>query len=273
MTDKKDESTSKKIGKFLSKTVFDASKIAYDKTRKIAKEEIFGSEDIENIQVKRPERPTDTGRVKFASRVKPMKTYSQGMRTVDFFKRNPEKESLVPSIDGLVSFSVLLAPFALLLGLLLLSNLINEGIAFILLILYLLFIAIPGGYLGLDAILAGVRSAITGGITTATSIVKGIFEFFLFFLRGLVELFLLFVNSLFGFARDAFQTIADYLVFGAVYLLFVAGIVLFAMNINLWEQLSSSLFLLSFVVLLPSLLPASLAHRQYLLWKLNKNSN
>ena len=120
MTDKKDESTSKKIGKFLSKTVFDASKIAYDKTRKIAKEELFGSEDIEKIQVKRPERPSNTGRVKFVSSMKPMKTYSQGMRTVDFFKRNPEKDSLMPSIDGLVSFSVLLAPFALLLGLLIL---------------------------------------------------------------------------------------------------------------------------------------------------------
>lgn len=259
MTNKK-ESTTKKIGRFIGKKAVDAGNIIDKELRKgvkIARDE-FKDFDIGNIVVEPTKKPKDESRVEFTRRIRPTKTYTQANRTVQFFSRNPEKKEMNPGIDGLVSFSILLAPFAVILGILLLYTNFDEFLAISLFLLYVLLIAIPGAYLGLDAIFAGARSVIRGGTTTAVAIVRGFAEFVYLLLQGLLELFILTFNSL-----------VDYIVFVIVYVFFAGGIWIILLNLQLELK---TVFILGFLVLIPSLLPASIAHRYWVLWKLGRES-
>lgn len=272
MNEKK-ESATKKLGRFLGKKAVDAGHIIDREIRKagkIARDE-FKEFDVGNIVVKPTERPKNESVVHFTRRARPTKTYTQANRTVQFFSRNPDKKEMNPGIDGLVSFSILIAPFALLIGALIIFTDFNEILAIILLFLYAILIAIPGAYLGLDAIFAGARSVIKGGTTTAIAIFRGFFEFISLMIQGIAELFLLVINGLFGFAKGAFDTLADYIVFVGVYTLFAIGIYFFLQFLEI-NQISSSFIVLGFLVLLPALLPASIAHRYWLLWRLNRQS-
>ena len=271
MSEKK-ESKSKKLGRFLGKKAVEAGSIInreITKAGKIAREE-FKDFDIGNIVVEPIKRHgEEESRVQFTRRVRPTKTYTQANRTVQFFSRNPNKKELNPGIDGMVSFSILIVPIAFILGILILFFDFNEILAVLLFILYLLFIAIPGAYLGLDAIFAGARSVIVGGTTTIVAIFRGFVEFCYLMIRGLGELAILVLSGMFGFLRGAFDTLADYIVFGVVYILCAGGLWLLLLNLPL-ELETRSIIVLGFIILLPALLPASIAHRYWLIWKLNR---
>ncbi|MHA2225538.1 MAG: hypothetical protein ACXAC8_10065 [Candidatus Hodarchaeales archaeon] len=263
------ESATKKLGRFLGKKVVDAGHIIDKEIRKagkIARDE-FKEFDIGNIVVEPIKKPKGESRVQFTRRVRPTKTYAQANRTVQFFSHNPEKKDMNPGIDGLVSFSILVAPFTLLIGALILFTNFDEFLAVLLFFFYVLFIAIPGAYLGLDAIFAGARSVIVGGKTTVVAIFKGFLEFISLMVRGIMELLILVTNGLFGFLRGAFDTLADYVVFAVVYVISAGGLWILLLNLQLELK---TLVVLSFIVLLPALLPASIAHRYWLLWKLNR---
>jgi len=272
MNEKK-ESTTKKLGRFLGKKAVDAGHIIDREIRKagkIARDE-FKEFDVGNIVVKPTERPKDESVVHFTRRARPTKTYTQANRTVQFFSRNPDKKEMNPGIDGLVSFSILIAPFALLIGALIIFTNFDELLAILLLFLYAILIAIPGAYLGIDAIFAGARSVIKGGTTTVITIFRGFFEFLSLMVQGITELLILVLNGLFGFAKGAFDTLADYIVFIGVYTLFAIAIYFVLQLLNI-TQISGSFIVLGFLVLLPALLPASIAHRYWLLWRLNRES-
>ena len=267
------ESTTKKLGRLLGKKVVDAGHVIDREIRKagkIARDE-FKEFDITNVTVEPPKKPKGESIVHFTRRARPTKTYTQANRTVQFFSRNPEKKEMMPGIDGLVSFSILIVPFALLIGVLIVFTNFDELLAVILLFLYTILIAIPGAYLGLDSIFDGARSVIKGGATTLVAFFRGFFEFISLMVQGFVELCLLVLNGLLGFAKGAFNTLADYIVFIGVYTLFAIGIyfLLQAIEIN---QITDSFIILGFLVLLPALLPASIAHRYWLLWRLNHQS-
>lgn len=267
----KKESTTKKLGRFLGKKAVDAGHIIDRELRKagkIARDE-FKDFDITNVTVEAPKKPKGESIVHFTRRARPTKTYTQANRTVQFFSRNPEKKEMNPGIDGLVSFSILIVPFAVLIGALIILGILNELMAIFLLFLYAILIAIPGAYLGLDSILAGARSVIKGGTATVMAIFRGFFEFISLLLQGIAELCLLLLNGLFGFAKGAFETLADYIVFIGVYIIFAGVIYIFLQLINI-DQITTSFIVLGFLVLLPALLPASIAHRYWLLWRLNR---
>lgn len=272
MSEKK-ESTSKKLGRFLGKKAVEAGSIInreITKAGKVAREE-FKDFDIGNVVVEPIKRHTkEESRVQFTRRVRPTKTFTQANRTVQFFSRNPEKKVMNPGIDGMVSFSILIVPIALILGILILFN-FNEILAVLLLFLYMIFIAIPGAYLGLDSILAGARSVIKGGTTTMVAVSRGFVEFCYLMIRGLGELALLVFSGMFGFLKEAFVTFSDYVVFSVVYIISVGGIGLIMLNLPL-ELETESIIVLGFVILLPALLPASIAHRYWLIWKLNQQT-
>ncbi|MFX0185946.1 MAG: hypothetical protein ACFE95_22910 [Candidatus Hodarchaeota archaeon] len=272
MTEEK-ESRTKKLGRFLGKKVVDAGHIIDREIRKagkIARDELKEL-DIANVVVEPPKKPKNESTIHFTRRARPTRTYAHANRTIQFFARNPEKKEMNPGIDGLVSFSILIAPFAVLIGGLIIFTNLDEIVALLLLFLYAILVAIPGAYLGLDSILAGARSVIKGGTTTLIAISRGFIEFLILMVQGIAELFILLINGLFGFAKGAFDTLADYMVFVGVYILFSVGIYFFLQIINI-NQISSSFIVLGFLVLVPALLPASFAHRYWLIWRLNRNS-
>ncbi|UCG02076.1 MAG: hypothetical protein JSW11_21090 [Candidatus Heimdallarchaeota archaeon] len=270
---KEKESTTKKLGRFLGKKVVDAGHIIDREIRKAGKtaRDEFKEFDITNVTVEPPKKPKGESIVHFTRRARPTKTYTQANRTVQFFSRNPEKKEMNPGIDGLVSFSILIVPFAVLIGALIIMGLLDEPLAIILLILYAILIAIPGAYLGLDAIFDGARAVIKGGTTTLIAIFRGFIEFISLMIQGIAELCLLLLNGLFGFAKGAFDTLADYVVFIGVYTLFAVGIYFLLQVIEI-NQITNSFIILGFLVLLPALLPASIAHRYWLLWRLNRQT-
>jgi hypothetical protein len=272
MTEEK-ESRTKKLGRFLGKKVVDAGNIIDREIRKagkIAREE-FQDFDIGNVVVEPPKKPKNESKIHFTRRARPTRTYARANRTIQFFARNPEKKEMNPGIDGLVSFSILITPFALLIGGLIIFTNLNEFMAIFLLFLYAILIAVPGAYLGLDSILAGAQSVIKGGTTTLIAISRGFIEFIFLMVQGIAELFLLLINGLFGFAKGAFDTLADYVIFIGVYIVFAVGIYFSLQIINI-NQISSSFIVLGFLVLLPALLPASFAHRYWLIWRLSRSS-
>ena len=273
MSEKK-ESTSKKLGRFLGKKAVEAGSIInreITKAGKIAREE-FKDFDIGNVVVEPIKRHTkEESRVQFTRRVRPTKTFTQANRTVQFFSRNPEKKVMNPGIDGMVSFSILIVPIALILGILILFFDFNEIFAVLLLFLYMIFVAIPGAYLGLDSIIAGARSVIKGGTTTMVAAARGFVEFCYLMIRGLGELALLVFSGMFGFLKEAFVTFSDYVVFSVVYIISTGGIGLLMLTLPL-ELETKSIIVLGFLILLPALLPASIAHRYWLIWKLNQQT-
>ncbi len=281
MNEKK-ESASKKLGRFLGKKAVEAGNIInreITKAGRIAREE-FKDFDIGNVVVEPIKRHSkEESRVQFTRRVRPMKTYTQANRTVQFFSRNPDKKVMNPGIDGMVSFSILITPVALLLGILIIFLDFNVLLAMILFFLYILLVAIPGAYLGLDAIFAGARSVIMGGTTTIVAIIRGFFEFCYLMIRGLGELALLVFSGMFGFLRGAFDTFADYVVFAIVYILSAGGLWALSLLIDLPRIIQDTprlagyeIIVLGFIILLPALLPASIAHRYWLIWKINRET-
>lgn len=268
MSDNK-ESKSRRLGRTLGKKIVEAGNIIdreIKKAGKIAREE-FKEFDIGNVVVEPLKRHKNEGRVQFTTRARPMKTYTQANRTVQFFTRNPDKSEINPGIDGLVSFSILIAPMAALLGFLIIATNFDELFALILLLLYTILIAIPGAYLGLDSIIAGANLAIKGGTATAIAVGRGFVEFVYLMLLGFWELLVLALDGLFGFTKGAFETISDYVAFIAVYITFVGGIWFLIQVLSIQID---SLIVLSFIVILPALLPASIAHRYWFLWRINQ---
>jgi hypothetical protein len=263
----KDESTTKKLGRFFGKKAVEAGNIINREMKragKIAREEISDI-DFGNVVVKPSQKPKNESYIRFTRRERPTKTYTQAHRTVQFFTRNPDKKEMNPGIDGLVSFSILMTPIALIIGSLILFTDLNEFIALFLLFMYTLFIAIPGAYLGLDSILAGARSVILGG----ASVFRGFLEFIKLIFKGVIELGILMLNSMFGFLKGAFDTVADYVVFIIVYVIFAGGIWVILLSLQLELE---TLVVLGLMVLIPALLPASIAHRYWLIWRLGRNS-
>lgn len=263
----KEESATKKLGRFLGKKAVEAGNVInreMKKAGKIARDELSDI-DIGNIVVKPSQRPKNESRVHFTHRARPTKTYTQASRTVQFFSNNPDKKEMNPGIDGMVSFSILLTPFALLIGLLILYLDLDHFMALFFLLIYTIFIAIPGAYLGLYSIFAGARSVLLGG----ASVFRGFLEFFKLMIQGVIELCILVLDSLLGFAKDAFDTVADYVVFIIVYAFFAGGIwaILLTLELPLEEVI-----ILGLMVLIPALLPASIAHRYWLIWKLGRKT-
>ena len=264
----KDESTTKKLGRFFGKKAVEAGNVINREMRKagkIARDELSDI-DFGNVVVKPSQKPQNESYVRFTRRERPTKTYTQAHRTIQFFSKNPEKKEMNPGIDGLVSFSILMTPIALLIGILILFTNLDEFVALFILFLYTLFIAIPGAYLGLDSILAGARSVILGG----ASVFRGFLEFIKLIFQGVIELGILLLNSMFGFLKGAFDTVADYVVFIIVYAIFAGGI--WAILLTLQLELGTGFVVLGLMVLIPALLPASIAHRYWLIWRLGRES-
>ncbi|MHA2239887.1 MAG: hypothetical protein ACXAB2_16225, partial [Candidatus Hodarchaeales archaeon] len=68
---------------------------------------------------------------------------------------------------------------------------------------------------------------------------------------------------------DAFETVADYVIFLIVYVLFSGSIWIILLSLNLELE---TLLLFGLLVLIPALLPASIAHRYWLIWKLGRET-
>ncbi len=212
----------------------------------------------EKVEVKPPSKPTNQSTFQFVRQVRPVKTYTQARRTVEYVEKHPEATTIKPGLDGLVSFSLLLVPAAFILGIMLLQGWIGETAAFFLLLLYVLLVAIPGGYLGIDGLAAGA---------------KGILDGFLLFFKTIWELAILTISGLgsllFGFARGAFDVLEDYIGFVSVFLLSSVGLY-FLLESIFPGKIASSPFLLTLMVIFPALFPAALVHRQYKLWRLRQ---
>ncbi|MFW9994998.1 MAG: hypothetical protein ACFFD4_23355 [Candidatus Odinarchaeota archaeon] len=245
-------------------------------------EEIKKTPVLKNVTVNKEEfreKPEDWKRREFYVKAKPARSYTQTVRTVHEAFRAPERKeekkprdpAITPGMDGLLSFSLLLAPFAIFLGILYALFAVPETVLIVLFILYLLLIAIPGAYLGVDAIFYGARYTIVGGVETARFFGAALVEFMKLLVLGLWELFMFFVTGLFGFMRGAFNSFESWWAFAFAYV--VSALVLFFGFIYLFPQLGIeiSLIKVGLLVLLPSLLPASLAHRQWSLYRYRRD--
>jgi len=249
----------------LAKSAIDASKIIVGAVAVKAADEI-----VKHLNY--PERPKNQSRREFARKRKPTKTYTQAARWLKQEKnqlnRNIQQNDttiLRPGIDGLISFSILLAPFTIFLGLLFISG-VEEIFLIIILTLYVLLIAIPGSYLGLDAIFYGGKTFVAEGGRTFWAMI-------VIFWRGLVELFYIFTNLITQIFRETFREAQEYWVFTFVYI---------GSALSLWVFFSqvisfSSITAIILFVVIPALLPASLLHGLWTnyLWKkkikINKN--
>ncbi|MHA2296681.1 MAG: hypothetical protein ACXAEU_11350 [Candidatus Hodarchaeales archaeon] len=254
-------------------------------------EEIKKAPVLKNITVDKKEfreRPEDWNRRQFYVKAKPTRSYTQSVRTIHHaFKAKEEREpehkkedryhrdpAITPGMDGLLSFSVLLAPFAILLGIVYVLFNVDETILIVLFVFYLLLIAIPGAYLGVDAIFYGARYTIKGGVETARFFGASFVEMLRLLVLGIWELFMFFVNGFFGFMRGAFDSFESWWAFAFAYI--VSGLVLFfGINALLPEMFyvrgifSVTRFVL--LVVLPSLLPAAFAHRQWSLYRYRRD--
>ena len=150
--------------KNVAKTAVDASKLLMGVAA------IKAVDELQKIVLKYPERPKEQSRRKFAQKQKPTRTYTQAARWIYQEDQSPQKKQekdtkkplLHPGFDGIISFSLLLVPFTILLGILLVvAPGIDEFLLIILLIFYTLLIALPGAYLGLDAIYYGGKSYVS----------------------------------------------------------------------------------------------------------------
>ena len=259
MNNKKKPSTAEKIGRIALGT----GKIAISELIEKATKEINAGK--EKVRVSYPVRPENESRVKFVKKVRPAKTYVNANRNVSIWesfsnkKENIGKHSIPfiePSNDGLVSFSLLLAPVAFLLGLIYALNIYrNQFGLFFLLLIYILFVAIPGSYLGLSAVIATGKTAIYGGKETLRFFVEVIHVF----IRGLWELIFLAVTNIWTF-------IFRYWAFSLTYLI-SCSILFFGVN-AVWSDIEVNnilSFSFIFLILLPALFPASIAHRQWVI--------
>lgn len=264
MNNKKKPSTAEKIGRIALGT----SKVAISELIEKATREInLGKE---KIHVNYPEKPKDQSKFNFVKKVRPAKTYVNANRNVSIWESLTNKKENVgkhgipfiePSNDGLVSFSLLIAPVAFLLGLLYALDIYTSkfGLFFILLI-YILFVAIPGSYLGISAILATGKTAIYGGKET----IRLLLEIVYLFLRGLWELIFLTVTNI-------WTMVFKYWAFTTSYL--VSCSILYIIVNSVWPTINlDNIFSFSFIflILLPALFPASIIHRQWVIYEFKK---
>ncbi|MHA1990538.1 MAG: hypothetical protein ACW981_09900 [Candidatus Hodarchaeales archaeon] len=288
---KEEESKAKKKDNSFSKKAIDASKVL------VGTLAVKAVDEISKIVVDYPKKPKDVSRREF-SKTKPTKSFTKAARTVKFWENNPEfipqseekrgesgeykqkrrffdpdysqqknvqKYSVVPGLDGLVSFSILLAPFAILLGIinqLFKDNLFIDILLWFLLFIYILFIALPGAYLGLDAIRDGTKALLVNSGATIKFGLKGIYYFFKIFFQGIYELFVLFFASFFENAFDYWVFITSYVV--SFIILFLVADTIFVGGI--------APFTLFVLVIIPALLPASVLHRYWMLFRFNRRT-
>ncbi len=245
--------------KKLGLLALDATKVIATEASRYALESIKQAiQKGEKIEVRPPQKPKNQSTFQFVRQVRPIKAYTQAKRTIEFVEKHPDATNIKPGLDGLVSFSLLLVPAAVILGLLLLQGIVNEFMVLFLLMLYVIFIAIPGGYLGIDGLAAGAKGVLDGFVL----FFKTMWELGVLALSGLAMLF-------FGFAKGAFTVIEDYIGFLSVFLLSSVGLY-FLFDSLTGGKVSSSVFLILLLVVFPALFPASLIHRQYKLWKLQQ---
>lgn len=259
----------------IARRAIDASKIM------VGVAAVKAADEIQRVVLKFPEKPENKSRREFA-REKPTKTFTQAARWVHDVKSTEKKEDkkkgtvftkhdsgeplLRPGMDGLISFSLIVAPFAIILGLLFSQDIISVGALLILFIAYIAFIAVPATYLGLDAIYYGAKES-----TEVLKFGSRIFIQALILLwKGFVELVLLFLNFLFTIIRAAFEGTREYWAFFLTYVLTIgvlSMIVTQFLTIDLGEV--DSVILILTLVLIPGLLPASLIHGLWtsLLWR------
>ena len=317
--DDKKKDKSSQVGRIAGKMFVDASKLVFKTAADEVEKKVSFSRPVEDeekpypsrkaremlrdviksderVVVAPPERPDGVTTRKWRRESKPTRTFVQGSRTVEVVKKrsldptSPEF-SLNPGIDGLVSFSVLMFPAAVVSGAILilvalflrsggwtglpLTTVLTTVILFLILPgmgLYTLFIAIPGAYLGIDAMYYGSKQVVMGGATTVKVLGLGIIEMCRLFLLGLYEVAMIFVDGLFGFARGAFESLEDYWAFTSVYAIFTIAfsaviiIIVMAVGLEFMFQVPG-IFILGFLILImgffPALFPASIAHRAW----------
>ncbi|MHA1167947.1 MAG: hypothetical protein ACTSP4_06520 [Candidatus Hodarchaeales archaeon] len=286
----------------LGKLAFDASKSIVSATARAAGrkvwdevknvkdmtvEEIKKTPVLKNISINRndfQERPEDVRRREFYVKTRPTRSYTQSVRTIHHAfraaehgdpkrrkevrkERRPKDPAITPGMDGLLSFSILMAPFAILLGILYVAIPNIEPLLFILFVFYLLLIAIPGAYLGVDAIFYGARYTIIGGAETARFFGVAVIEMIKILVLGIWELFMFFLTALFGFAKGAFDSFESWWAF--VFSYTVSALILYFGISYGFPSIAAdfSLTKVLLLVLLPSLLPAAFAHRQWSLYR------
>ncbi|MFW9927985.1 MAG: hypothetical protein ACFFD1_01180 [Candidatus Thorarchaeota archaeon] len=253
---------------------------------------VKAADELTKVVINYPKKPKNVTTREF-TKTKPTKTFTEAARTVHYWEKNPdsipvnnkdvEQESwfdktkrdffkpksqssqhppnIIPGIDGLVSFAILLVPFTLILGLLRLM--IGDGLDILLLwflLIYILFVAIPGAYLGLDAIRDGTRSLLVNSGATIKFGIKAIFYMIKIFIQGILELFILAFNIF-------YENIVDYWIFILSYVASAIG--LFLIFNTLFPD-KITLFLLFMLVLIPALLPAAIFHRSWILYRFKK---
>src|SRR3990172_8223778 len=238
-------------------------------------------DELSKTIIKRAEKPKGESTRKFTVSNRPTRSFVQAARNVRFWNNNPEfvpKEqgdiradsssflsdkafgrnsvTVVPGIDWLVSFSVLLVPAAVLLGILAIVFIsVPEIVWFWILIIYAVLVALPGAYLGLDATIAALQF---GGETIKFGI-RGFFGAVKIFFQGLIELTILAFNSI-------FQSVVEYGVFVVFYITSVT--LLFVLIDSLPGPLSVTVLLL--LVLIPSLLPAAFVYRYWQIYRFKR---
>jgi hypothetical protein len=284
-----------------SKKAFDASKILLGAVA------VKTADELTKIIIQKPQRPKEEGRVNFTAKTRPTRTFAQAARSVHYWQKNiksgssnqntpvtPKKgfwsriaENLeqvknepensywqtgknarqplpvVPGMDGIASFTILLVPFALFLGLLKILIPTLPGLLLIwILIFYSLLIALPGSYLGIDAMLEGSKELLAAGGETIKFGAKGVLLMIKIFIQGLIELVLLLIKYIMDNIWDYWILVGSY-IFSLVTLWYIFN------SISLLSSISTMILL----VIIPALLPSALLHRQWLIYRFNKQLN
>ncbi|OLS25938.1 MAG: hypothetical protein HeimC3_12120 [Candidatus Heimdallarchaeota archaeon LC_3] len=254
---------------------------------------IKAADEISKIVVNPPKKPKNVTRREY-TKSKPTKTFTQAARAVKFWGENPSyfpktnsyqtesaedkkdrgffyspdrqykkpPPSVVPGLDGLVSFSILLVPFAILLGIInqIFVGILIDILLWFLLLIYILFIAVPGAYLGLDAIRDGAKELLASSGATIKFGLKGIFYMIKIFFQGLAEIFLLFFSAF-------FENVLDYWIFVSTYII---SLIILYFTITAIFGVNLGLFTIMMLILIPALLPAAILHRYWLLFRFNQ---
>lgn len=169
---------------------------------------------------------------------------------------------ITPGLDGIFSFIILLAPVAFVLGIINYYVHISDLLIIWILAIYIIFIAIPGSYLGLDAMRAGTIMLLRESQSTIKIGIKSIWMAIKLFFQAIIELIIITVNFIINNIQDYWVLVLTYLV--------SIGILFFIIQAIL-ANTTLSLLTLFMLVVIPAMFPAVIFHRWWILYRFNKN--
>ena len=167
-----------------------------------------------------------------------------------------------PGLDGIFSFIILLAPVAFVLGIIYYYLHVNDLLILWILGIYILFIAIPGSYLGLDAMRAGTIMLLRESQSTIKFGIKSIWLTIKLFFQAIAELVIIASNFVLNNIQDYWVLVLSYCI-SVVLLFYIMQMILVSTTL--------SLLALVMLVVIPAMFPAVLFHRWWILYRFNKN--